>query len=428
MWLTPKVKLKDVLTAQMIYDYALDPEREYVVEWMDARELLCSERLDLVAKLKLIDSRMKGLRLNFIDQLYAEHLKAVSSGRSMPDFEQFIDAIRAQGDPSAMTVLPVARGKILLDGAHRCAVGIHFNLKVPVIKVDVPPKSYDPDFFLKTFSDNRKVDYLVSEYCKLKENVYAVFIWPRADPGKNEEAIRKRIEAYGKIIYKKEISLNLPGLHLLMSDLYEGQDWTGTIDDRFAGVSRKAAACYASGGKIHVYFIEIDSLEAVLQLKEDIRALLGIGKHSIHNTDNMEETIRAAGLVLNENSLHFLNYGNPFAFRQCYRKMDLFRKTLDERGRSKDDAMIDSEGTLELYGFRASKDPVFHQTSAPELICDPSHHFTFRGLKFIALEHAAPQKKPAARRASIRLFRYSLKRHWRTAIHRIAAALRSKDE
>ena len=54
----------------------------------------------------------------------------------------------------------------------------------------------------------------------------------------------------------------------------------------------------------------------ILDIKKRIRDIYGIGNHSVHMTDNTEETIQIANIILNKNSIHLLSYGCPDKYKQ----------------------------------------------------------------------------------------------------------------
>ena len=70
--------------------------------------------------------------------------------------------------------------------------------------------------------------------------------------------------------------------------------------------------------EIHLIFFKEDSIEKVNNTKDNLRQLFGIGKSSIHITDNNFETEILSKLVLSKNGLHFLNNSNPFKFEKFH--------------------------------------------------------------------------------------------------------------
>ena len=57
-----------------------------------------------------------------------------------------------------------------------------------------------------------------------------------------------------------------------------------------------------------------------MKIKDKIREVFNVGKHSVHITDTKEEAIRTARVVFNDNSIHFLNYAKPNKYISIHKK------------------------------------------------------------------------------------------------------------
>ena len=64
------------LTKYFIESNKIDENTEYEIMEMDAKELLVSNRIDLIAKLKYIENKEKRLNNEFLVELYKRHLEA----------------------------------------------------------------------------------------------------------------------------------------------------------------------------------------------------------------------------------------------------------------------------------------------------------------------------------------------------------------
>ena len=78
------------------------------------------------------------------------------------------------------------------------------------------------------------------------------------------------------------------------------------LDDGVGSMS-KTSFCFARDRKLRFIVFDIDNKEMILSIKEKIRRICGVGNHSIHTTDNKDETIKLARLLLYENSIIMLN-------------------------------------------------------------------------------------------------------------------------
>ena len=143
------MKIRHELTPYFCETYMIDRHKDYPVEWIDSRTLLVSERLDLAAKVKYIESRESGQVSPFVRDCYVKHIEAFSYGtfkesgnnekdsikKYIDSIHHLIDAIKASGFDASKSVIPVGKDNILLDGAHRAAVANYFNKKIPIIRL-----------------------------------------------------------------------------------------------------------------------------------------------------------------------------------------------------------------------------------------------------------------------------------------------------
>lgn len=94
----------------------------------------------------------------------------------------------------------------------------------------------------------------------------------------------------------------------MLSQIYYGEEWLGNVENNFKGSQGKLVECFKNFEPVRVIAFQADNLEEVIEIKEKIRDIFKIGKHSVHITDTKEEAIRVARIVFNNNSIHFLNY------------------------------------------------------------------------------------------------------------------------
>ena len=69
-------------------------------------------------------------------------------------------------------------------------------------------------------------------------------------------------------------------------------------------LENKARWCYKPHNSLRFL---IESSEDLVILKNEIRKIFNIGKHSVHINDEKYETILSSKLLLNQNSVHWLN-------------------------------------------------------------------------------------------------------------------------
>ncbi|HCK0044366.1 TPA: hypothetical protein NW722_003875, partial [Vibrio cholerae] len=133
------------------------------------------------------------------------------------------------------------------------------------------------------------LDIAATKFVEYADNVYIAFVWPTAQ-GFDEEIER----IIPNIIYRKNIKMTPNGAHNLLSQIYFGEPWLGTVENNFRGSKNKVTECFKTFDFMRVIAFQADSLDSVLQIKENIRQIFNVGKHSIHITDTKDEAIRMA--------------------------------------------------------------------------------------------------------------------------------------
>lgn len=415
------MKIDSVLTDYFCKKYSIDLQKDYVIEYIDAKELLVPERIDLVAKIKYIEFREKGYDLSFAKEVYTAHIEAFSHGtfkepgnneknsieKYYDTFNKLIDQIKLNGLNEEISVIPVGKNNAILDGAHRVAIAFYFGKRIPIIRFDNISVTYDTDYFIDNLLSRKYMDFLVTEYCKLKENTYFMCLWPKGNKESKRSSIDNIIKENHKVIYKKSISLNYNGFRNLITQVYAAHDWVGSYQNHFVGARKKIDACYTDPGSITIFIFESEKFDSVLDLKQQIREIINVGKHSVHITDNQFETVQIANLLLNENSVEFLNLGKPDKYPKFNENLKTFKNVLEKNEQPFEDYLIVSSSILALYGLRDAEDIDFisisknfgiiesqiinnhnsyiqlYDTTLENVILNPRYYFTYNDLKFV---------------------------------------------
>lgn len=389
----------------------------YEVELVDPIYLFTSNRLDLAFKLLYLDSLNSEAK--FFRDIYSEHIRAFSLGDySEPGngakdslklfksaFEQTFDDIRRNGFSESKSLVPLSKDGSIVNGAHRVASAIFLDVKVSCINIDIPPYQYDFDFFYKRNVRIYMLEAAVTKFVETSSNVYIAFIWPAAT-GEDE----KIDGIINNVVYRKNIMLKSNGAHNLLSQLYKGEAWLGTAENNYKGCEPKLLECFKNEGPVRVIAFQAPSIQEVLEIKEKIRSIFNVGKHAIHITDTKEEAVQSAHLVFNENSVHFLNNGNPNKYLELHFLIDKFKKFLIDNSFHYNNTVLDSGMVMALYGLRRASDIdyfcadesdtmlgvegidehsdelEFHKESKLELIYDPRFYFIFNQVKFISFD------------------------------------------
>lgn len=390
-----------------------------------ARKLLTHTRFDLAFKLLYLEKRSKGAK--FARKIYSEHIRAFSLGKFtepgneeknnidcfIEDFHKTFDSIKLNGFDSSKTLIPLSKNGAIANGAHRVASAIYLDKNVDCIHINSCDHVYDYKFFYSRNVPRHILDVAALTFAKYVDNLYIAFIWPKA------KGYDKEIEeCVPNIVYRKEIKLNSNGAHNLLSQIYYGESWLGTVEDSFKGAKGKLVECFKSSGSVRIIAFQAGNLAEVLKIKENVRNIFNIGKHSIHVTDTKEEALRVANLVFNDSSIHFLNYAKPNKYISIHIKMAQFKKFLLKNRLDPEEFVLDSKGVLAVYGIRESKDIgyfvndkvgfydqecdchdeelVYHGVKKAELIYNPDNYFYFNDLKFVSFDQVYAMKKKRA--------------------------------
>ena len=342
-------------------EYGIDETTKYEIIEISPDELLKFSRLDIIAKLIYLENKSV-----FDKKLYAEHIKAMTKGsyieagnkekKSIETFCAFFDQLKndieKEGYSTEHYLVPIDKNFQILDGAHRVAIALFLKRKITVIKIDTTAKDkYDYTYFEKAGMPSVYLDAMVLGYISTKKNTFIANIWPTAVGKYNE--IKVLIEKYGEFGIYKEVFLSEEGAFNYLHQIYSQDDWVGNIDNNFSGVYRKLVPCFQNKTPLRIFVFESDSKDRVFELKERIREIFQVGKHSVHITDTQEESVLMGKLLFNSNSVEFMNTAAITKYKESYRKLQVF---WDGFADSAADLLVTGSAVMALYGIREADD------------------------------------------------------------------------
>lgn len=282
--------------------------RDCKVEKVPARSLLKAQRFDLFAKLFYIshieqdsDTALK---------IYNEHIKAFNPDGKEPGredkngvndfvtaFDRIIKQFKENEFDASISVIPVAKDGVILDGAHRVAALAYYGKDVTIARFDDVEAKCDFDF---NYFKNRGLpwdvaDIIAQEMVKWLDQLSVACLWPSTS-AKQKQLVMQAIATWHQIAYKKDIRCNLDSLANFVGYIYRGQEWTRNKDY----VLDKASRVYGKSTLTLAFFVADASLEDILAEKDTIRQQLGMGKDSLHITDNHAETVDIAAITLDK--------------------------------------------------------------------------------------------------------------------------------
>lgn len=423
-----KIGKEDLLELVDMHFHGHINNQQYQVFNIEAAKLLTHNRLDLAIKFFYLQMKQKQSP-TFAKTLYINHIKAFSLGtyvepgnaykntiqQYISDFDEIYKSVKEKGIDKSESLIPLSRKGSIANGAHRVSAAYMANIKVPAIRLDMPDDEYDFNFFIQRGMSQAEIEISVTKFIELAENCHVALVWPSAQGHQDE------LDALiPNIIYKSRVSLKHRGGHNLLSQVYYDEEWLGRKDENYPGVENKLVQCFKTFDDLRIVAFQEESLEKILLLKEKIRQIFSIGKHSVHISDTKEEAIRIARILFNENSVHFLNYAEPNKFLATDKKLKRFKKFVSKNNFQPEDVILDTSIILSLYGVRECndidylsfdieslkyKDDLidehtlelgFHDEDRKTLIFDPAFYFYYDDLKFISFHQLYRMKKNRA--------------------------------
>lgn len=398
-----------VEVSKMLSLYNLPADTKYKLVFVDPITLLNPKRLDIVAKYAYLD--LKDKCPEYAKSLYLDHIRAMTKGSYYEPFsdksnkEKFItsfdfvyDNIKDNGYSSDNGPIPADKNMCILDGAHRIAACIKLGIKVPVAiyPIDAVNDVYDQSFFENQGISPDFLDEIIKYYIKLHPQTVCINIWPSAKGHDRELDIIIKREF--NVIYKKQVTFNENAAFYYLAQIYKEYSWAQNSEEGFSGVYRKLMPCFPVFDPVRVVFAEIDDYSKLIKVKDEMRGLFALDKHSLHITDNKEETIEMADILLSENTISFLNKCEALKYKSTFKLLDDAKKIQE-----KSTVCFTGSVVLALYGIREANDIdfisereedkdshnyllPFYQLNKFQAIFQPDLHFSFFGLHFLTLD------------------------------------------
>lgn len=392
-------------------------DRTYEINNIEPLKLLNFRRLDIVIKYLYIRSVELAVDSDYYKNLYLAHIKAFNnyveadnSGKVGPDsfiqsFKTLHSELKKEGFSDQFPI-PLSREGIPLDGAHRIASSMLLENKVQTVVLDADSPCFDYDFFKSRGVKSSYLDAVSLEYAYLNADTRAVIIWPTAKG--QQDKLEQILKKYGDIVYFKEVYLNKTGAHNFTAIAYKREPWVGSQVSGYPGAINKANWCFENSGPLRVFLFE--STQDLIAMKDEIRDIFKVGKHSIHINDTHEETIEITQTLFNDNSITFLNSMVHRQFNWFNRLFTHYQTWISENNYNPKQFCIDGSGTLASFGIRDVRDLDFlysgsdvpktgfkeidchnsqqqHENlTADDIIFNPENYFYYSGHKFVSIK------------------------------------------
>ena len=152
------VQLKELLDNDYIFNL-ISHRNKIIVYSTNPINLLSKYRFDIFVKYYYVKSYIENYDLKEAKKIYLSHIKAFNNFHE-PDgrknnakdfiikFNSLIENIKSCKNLDK-TIIPISTTGIPIDGAHRIAISLYFDLKIQYCVFDLLDGKYDETFFLQ---------------------------------------------------------------------------------------------------------------------------------------------------------------------------------------------------------------------------------------------------------------------------------------
>ena len=152
------VQLKELLDNDYIFNL-ISHRNKIIVYSTNPINLLSKYRFDIFVKYYYVKSYIENYDLKEAKKIYLSHIKAFNNfhepdGRKnnakdfIIQFNSLIENIKSCKNLDK-TIIPISTTGIPIDGAHRIAIALYFDLKIQYCVFDLLDGKYDEIFFLQ---------------------------------------------------------------------------------------------------------------------------------------------------------------------------------------------------------------------------------------------------------------------------------------
>ncbi|MDB4458979.1 glycosyltransferase family 25 protein [bacterium] len=392
----------------------------------DPVSLLSSCRIDVMGKLLYAQAYLNEWKSPFPEILYKEHLRVWNGFKEKlnPEkncydafkqvFNQVLDSIRTHGFDSSVSTIPLNPSGGILNGSHRLAASLAQATRVSAhIERNEGTGQQVADFrYFEGLALGAKwMDVMALQYACLKPNTFIALVFPSTNRDSDYKETDRILREFGGMVYAKSVTLENEGPVQLVRQLYRGEKWAGGWKNSFRGIRDKVALCFKTKRPLRVYLMEFETMKDVLAAKNKVRNLFDVGNHSIHINDTHRETVELAQMLLNKNSIHFLNNSRLRRQITFERLLRDYQRALFNQKVNTDRYCVTASSVLSVYGLRDCKDIDYlhiessnelsasreiqshnqygvgrYSTNPDDILLDPENHFFYGGVKYVSLE------------------------------------------
>ena len=344
----------------------------YEIEWIDPVDLISVDRYDLCSKIPLARSIiMKDLNSTNFNQALDLYLSVQTSinnlyeslphRRGVNDFlhnyQLLIESMSRSSFDSNESVLVLNKQGYLLNGAHRLAIAIVLNYKVPIIRTEI---TREMNFAWIPIGDSQisldNINLMNLEMLKYNRNC-RVFVSFEIQKNMND-VIYNYLEKEVKNVYSNQFLLSFSQLVNLNMEMYQHEEWFRSSENPTEiSLSRTLKISYNSC-LVRVGILDISNDVDLNLLKRNIRDIFGIGNYPIHITSNWQESLYLGHVLFHKVSRSILMYNNKVLSNRVWQKLQNLESIRINWRNSilRPGVAISGSTLLDIMGLRKSED------------------------------------------------------------------------
>jgi hypothetical protein len=398
-------------------------DNSYEVIDVHPLELISDKRIDILIKLISSDFFIGLNHDKWAESIYEDHIRCITEGTFKEngsltkhslsafktEFKTILKSIENNGFDSDLSVVPVTKDMVPINGAHRVAACLKYNVRLKVCVIPEINVSYTPNFFKKRGLSNEAINAALIKLLELNSNYVCGVVWPASNV-KNEDVENFLPNA----IEIKKVMVNKAGMHNLICEAYSNEVWLGTPDTKYVGAWKKALPCFGTSThrEVNFFMIKVDNGIDLVSYKDEIRKKFNIGKHSIHICDDNIDSSRLLKYFTNTNLSKILNMSSPYTFPLFITNLEKLRSELYDKDLTENDIILDGSSLLGILGLRKPNDidylatedlklqnadfhlseMKYHDSSLSELMTNPDKYIWIFGFRFLSINELIKMK------------------------------------
>ena len=307
-------------------------------------------------------------------------VKKSSAADFQRSFAKTLDSIAKDGFDTTRSLVPVTRMGFPLNGAHRIAAAIALGLPtMPVQRVaSKAVYTWDRTFFTGKGFETKYADFAMLQWTLHVSNVSTIMFWPEAASKPDTMKVARVLvtQHCGDVLYEKSIDVNRNGVASLAFHAYGNQGWLLEKIKQLQSIYNGADDEQHS---ITVVFVRPQDRSHLKACKDKLRSHFALSqpKSSVHIPDYHEESVLVAEMVLNPNSVVFLNRHDGDNCREVAKEVATRLHLTAVNPESfvlPQDLMVDSGAVMSFFGLRKRTDvDLLFQVDVDESILGNRH-------------------------------------------------------